>query len=86
MHCYKLGSTPRSSEALSAASKAIEQAVANVIPSPQALQTPKGAALRISSSKRVSFGPYVSPEIIDKVSYIYSDYTSTSHKTLHTNK
>ena len=68
-NCYKLGSTPKASEALSAATKAIEQAVANVIPSPQALQTPKEAALRISSNKRVSFGPYVSPEIIDKVTY-----------------
>ena len=68
-NCYKLGSTPKASEALSAASKAIEQAVANAIPSPQVLQTPKEAALRISSNKRVSFGPYVSPEIIDKVTY-----------------
>ena len=57
-------------EAMNVASKAIEAAVSAVIPSPQVQKTPKQAlasVLNTPSSKRVSFGPYVSPEIIDKV-------------------
>ena len=50
------------------ASKAIEAAIKAAIPSPRVLQTPKSdAPIMVSSTKRVSFGPYVSPEIIDKV-------------------
>ena len=50
------------------ASKAIEAAIKGVIPSPRVLQTPKSdVPIMVSSTKRVSFGPYVSPEIIDKV-------------------
>ena len=55
---------------MNAASKAIEAAVSAVIPSPQVSKTPKIARAPVfntPSSKRVSFGPYVSPEIIDKV-------------------
>jgi len=61
-------STPKhSNEAMAVASKAIEAAITAVIPSPQPLKTPKQAVInRVSSSKRVSFGPYISPEIIDK--------------------
>jgi len=64
----KLDSTPKhSNEAMAVASKAIEAAITAVIPSPQPLKTPKQAVInRVSSSKRVSFGPYISPEIIDK--------------------
>jgi len=54
-------------ETPSVASKAIEAAIKAAIPSPRVLQTPKSdAPIMVSSTKRVSFGPYVSPEIIDK--------------------
>ena len=58
-------------EATAVASKAIDSAVYAAIPSPQiaASKTPKVAPVLSTPppSKRVSFGPYVSPEIIDKV-------------------
>lgn len=54
-------------ETPSVASKSIEAAIKAAIPSPRVLQTPKSdAPIMVSSTKRVSFGPYVSPEIIDK--------------------
>lgn len=54
-------------ETPSVASKAIEAAIKAAIPSPRVLQTPKSdVPIMVSSTKRVSFGPYVSPEIIDK--------------------
>ena len=59
-------------EAMAVASKAIDAAVCAVIPSPQIADSnrPKVASVLNTPSKRVSFGPYVSPELIDKVIYI----------------
>ena len=52
-----------------AAVKAVEAAITAAVPCSPMLQTPQAnAPARDSSSKRVSFGPYVSPEYIDKVS------------------
>ena len=70
MHFLFLGAiTKPFDEAIAVASKAIDAAVCAVIPSPKiaAPKTPKVASVLNTPSKRVSFGPYVSPELIDKV-------------------